>query len=110
MATQLSVSAIEESTYIVAAAFTDEDGAPVSPVTVSWTLTDIDGAVINSRQDVSETPDTTVNIVLTDDDLVVSGSSTRVVTVSATYNSDYGTGLTLKAAATFNLENLVSVT
>jgi len=109
MATNLTVAAVEESTYIITAAFTDEAGDAVVPATVTWSLTDIDGTAINSRTDVSETPASTVNIVLTGDDLVVSGSRTRVVTVSATYDSTYGTGLSLKAAATFNLENLVSV-
>jgi hypothetical protein len=110
MATHLSVAAVEESTYVVTAAFTNEDGDPVIPSTVVWTLSDIDGTIINSRENVAETPATTVNIVLTGDDLAVSGSYTRIVTVIALYNSDYGTGLSLKAAASFNLENLVVVT
>jgi len=110
MATNLTVAAVEESTYIVTAAFTDEAGTAVVPSAITWTLTDIDGTVINVRKDVVvAVPAESINIVLTGDDLVVSGSRTRIVTVSATYNSDYGTGLSLKAAATFNLENLVSV-
>jgi len=109
MATNLTVSAVEESTYIVSAAFTDEDGTAVTPSTVTWTLTDMDGTIINSREDVSETPASTVYIVLTGDDLAVTGTRTRTVTVSATYDSTYGTGLSLKAAAVFNLENLISI-
>jgi hypothetical protein len=111
MTTQLAVTAIEESTYIVTAAFVDEDGDAVTPQTVIWSLTDIEGTVINSLEDISETPATTVNIVLTGDDLgVVATGRMRVVTVEATYNSTYGTGLKLKGAATFAVENLVKVT
>ena len=113
MATNLTVAAIEESTYVVVAAFTDEDGTAVVPATVSWSLTDIDGTIINSREDVSETPAATVNIVLTGDDLATTATidslMERVVTVSATYDSDYGTGLKLKAAATFLLEDLLTI-
>jgi hypothetical protein len=111
MSTNLTVSAVEKSTYIVTAAFVNEDGDAVTPETVVWTLSDIDGTVINSRENVSETPATTVNIVLTGDDLGVSTvGPKRVVTVLATYNSDYGSLLKLKAAATFIIENLVVVT
>jgi len=109
MATKLLVSAVEESTYIVSAAFTDEDGVAVIPTAITWTLTDGKGVTINSRLDVVITPASTIYIVLTGDDLAVSGSRMRIVTVNATYNSSYGTGLKLKGAATFNLENLVSV-
>ena len=110
MATVLSVSAVEESTFIVSAAFTDEAGTAVIPATITWTLTDINGVVINSREDVSITPAATIYIVLTGDDLAASSDfKERIVTVSATYNSDYGTGLSLKAAAIFDLENLVAV-
>ena len=108
MATNLSV-AVEESTYIVTAAFTNEDGEPVIPESVSWTLTDTDGRVINSREDVSESAASTINIVLTGDDLAISGSYTRIVTVDAVYSSTYGLNLNLKAAAVFNLEKLISV-
>jgi len=110
MSTQLSVRAVEESTYIVTATFLDEDENLVVPNTMTWSLTDIDGTVVNSREDVSETPASVVSIVLTGDDLAVSGDRTRVVTVSATYDSSYGSGLYLKAAALFDIENLVAVT
>lgn len=109
MATNLTVSAVEESTYIVSAAFTDEDEAAVVPTAITWTLTDINGVVINDREDVAITPAATVYIVLTGDDLAVSDTPVRVVTVSATYNSTYGTGLSLKGAAIFKLENLVAI-
>jgi len=112
MATMLSVRAVEKSTYIVTTVFTDEADAAVTPLTVTWSLTDADGTVINDRLDVSETPASTVNIVLTGDDLSIPDSTKliRIVTVEATYDSDYGTGLYLKKAAVFNVENLLSVT
>ena len=110
MATMLLTVAVEESTYIVVAAYKNEAGTAMTPATATWTLTDIAGTVINSREDVALTPGTTNTIVLTGDDLAVTATGpTRVVTVKATYNSDYGTGLFLKAAAEFQLEDLLGV-
>lgn len=110
MATELTVSAVEESTYVVVAAFTDEEGAAVTPSSVAWTLTDATGNVINSRNSVSATPGTSINIVLSGDDLAIGTNGTsRRVTVQATYNSGLGTGLPLKAECYFSIENLLNV-
>jgi len=103
-------NAIEDSTYVVTAAFTDEDGNDVTPNTVTWTLTTTNGTVINSRQDVSETPGTSVDIVLSGDDLAIgSNGQHRILTVEATYDSSYGTDLPLKARCSFKIESLVAV-
>ena len=103
-------NAIEGSTYVVTAAFTDEDGDAVTPNTVTWTLTTTNGTVINSREDVSITPDTSVDIVLSGDDLAVgSNGRYRILTVEAVYDSSYGTDLPLKARCAFEIENLAVV-
>ena len=109
-ATALS-NAIEKSTYIVTCTFTDEAGDSLVPETVAWTLTDGFGTVINDREAVSETPAATVNIVLSGDDLaIISGmTNKRILTIQATYNSAYGTGLPLNARATFTIEDLVKI-
>jgi len=112
MATELTVSATEGSTYVITASFTDEDGSAVVPDTVTWTLTDTLGTVINSRQDVSETPASSIEIVLTGDDLAVDGynSPVRVFTVEGTYTSlTHGAGLLLTGSATFTVERLAGV-
>jgi hypothetical protein len=110
MATQLSVRAVEESTYVVAVAFLDEVGDEVIPETIVWSLTDLDGNVINSRSDVEVSPTAaSINIVLSGDDLAISSTLDRVVTVEATYNSAYGVDLPLRAAAKFSIENLVVI-
>ena len=111
MAATVLSNAIEQSTYIVAVTFSDEDGSSLVPETVTWTLTDTKGTVVNDREDVSITPAATVNIVLSADDLAVIDGMTnkRIVTVEATYNSAYGTGLPLNARATFTIEDLVKI-
>ena len=113
MATNLNIKATEESTYIVSSAFTDEDGNALVPTSITWTLTDMDGSVINSREDVAvAVPAATIYVVLSGDDLAVGATEAnpvRIVTISAVYTSSYGVGLPLKKAAAFKIENLISV-
>ena len=103
MAVRLSTTAFEGSTYIVTAAFTDEDGDPVVPQTVGWTLDDEDGNEINTG---TETPAASVEIVLSGTDLTAGGheNSKAYITVTATYNSDLGTGLPIVAQAEILVE------
>lgn len=114
MPTTLSVHATERSTYIITASFTDEDGDPVTPnAPLTWTLTDRDGNVINSRSAVTIAPDTSVDIVLTNNDLAIgTGASSRmyVLLIEGTYDSTLGSGLSLRDEARFTIDNLVKVT
>jgi hypothetical protein len=109
MPTDLSVDAIEESTYVITAAFTDEDDNPVAPNTgLVWHLTNPDGDIVNSREDVSITPATTVTVVLQGDDLAIASDiEKRIFTIEGTYDSTLGAGLLLKDAARFNVVSLV---
>jgi hypothetical protein len=113
MATKLDIKATEESTYIVTAAFTDADDSAVTPTSVTWTLTDTRGNIINTREDVVVTPASTITIVLTGDDLgmdEIGDEAKRIITVNAVYTSvTYGAGLYLKGAAIFTVKNLVAV-
>lgn len=114
MPTTITTAAQEESTYIITCAFTDEDGAAVVPGTVTWTLMDSDGTVINSREDVSATPASSVDVVLSGDDLqVLSGETAnevkRVFLVEYVYDSNAGNNLPGKDHAIFVLENLTGV-
>ena len=108
--------AVEKSTYIVTLTFTDEDNDPVTPATGTWTLTDEDGTVINSREDeVISSLDTSVDVVLSGDDLAVSDGFTgksewRIFTFEGTYNSDLGVGLPLRDQLKFPVYNLGAIT
>lgn len=107
----LATKAVEKSTYVITIEFTDESGDPVTPNTVTWTLSDVYGAIINSREDVTLTPTATGTIVLSGDDLVVTNYSVeRVLTVAGTYDSTYGSDLPFKDSVRFDLDNLVVVT
>lgn len=112
MTTTLTAKAVESSTYVITAAFFDEDDSAVTPTSATWTLTDDLGNVVNDREDVAISPlSASVDIVLTGDDLLLPASAGligRVLTVSALYNSALGTGLSLAAKIRFVVENLLT--
>ena len=108
--TRLRLRAVERSTYVVRCDLTDEDGAAVVPTSLTWTLTDRAGGVVNSRQDVPvSAPAARVEIVLSGDDLAPRSDPWRVLTVEAVYTSSLGQDLPLKAACSFALEELAGV-
>lgn len=104
----LAVVADETGTYIITASFVDEAGDAVTPNTVLWDLMDYDDNIINEREDESETPDTSVDIVLSGDDLAVvtdtRDDTIRRVYVHGTYDSTYGDDLPYRASILFKVE------
>lgn len=112
MSTLLSVVAIERGTYAVTATLTDENGAPATPTSLVWTLTDLYGAVVNSREDVVVSPlASTITIVLSGADLAVSNPANvrRKVSFVGAYNSSLGSGLPLVAEVQFDIEEVAGV-
>lgn len=112
MPTTLSQYAVEKGTFVVRVSFTDETGTPVIPKSgLNWTLTNEAGDVVNSRSAVAITPGTSVNIVLSGDDLALVGvgSEDRVLTVEGTYDSSLGTDLSIKDECRFSVINLTRV-
>lgn len=111
--TKLAAQADEKSTYVITLTFTDAAGATVTPSAVSWSLTDLAGAVINSRSEVVAVPAETVLVVLSGLDLAMQagegGVVQRLLTVQATYTSTEGSNLPYKAEYLFNLHPLVVV-
>jgi hypothetical protein len=110
-----SSSAIEKNTAIIQCVFTDEDGSAVAPKTLTWTLTDASGTVINSREDVAVgAPADTTYIVLSGDDLQIvnnkGNNEDRILTVEGTYDSAYGNDLPVRDSVLFTVQNLVAVT
>lgn len=111
----MSTQAVEESTYVVTAAFTDENGDAVIPNVINWTLTDIKGNIINCRDSVSvASPAASITIILQGEDLGIDesyeeGAVRRILTLEATYDSNLGSNLPLKDSMTFTVVNLKSV-
>jgi hypothetical protein len=111
MATYLSAHAIEQGTYAITVAFTDDTGDAVIPnAGTTWKLTDVSGNVINSRSAVDITEAASVVIVLSGADLAIgTNGKERVLYVSGTYNSDLGNNLPLKQEVRFYIDDLVNV-
>ena len=71
-AIKLQQPAAKEGVYGIQISFLDASGDPVVPKTLSWSLTDGEGDVINARKDVAVAiPAASVLIVLRDDDLAI---------------------------------------
>jgi hypothetical protein len=112
MPSTLEEHAIERSTFVITASFFDESATPVAAtVTGTWKLTDYSGNVINSRSAEAFGPATTLNIVLTDEDLIgVAETPLRRITIEGTYDSSLGNDLSLRDQVTFTVDNLDQVT
>lgn len=111
--TILTTEAMEEGSYFVAVAFTDEDGAAVTPNegTIYWTLTDNDGTVINDRDYVAEASAGSITIELAGADLAIQTGETaalvrRRITIEWEYDSDLGADKPAKSEVIFLLRNL----
>lgn len=104
-------AANEKSTYVVTATFADEDGNSIIPDSVTWTLRNNYGEVVNSRTAVTATAGTTVTIVLSGDDLVYEANSLslRTLVIEATYTSSYGAALPLKEQTSFAVTDILGV-
>lgn len=106
--TNLKTEATDEGTYIITCTFTDSDGSAVTPNSVTWSLTDFDGTTINSRTDVLVTPDTSVSIALSGDDLNYNDGIGRIFSIVGTYDSAaYGVGLPIREQARFTIEQWI---
>jgi len=102
----------EKGLLALTATYKDHTGTAVTPATMTWTLTDVNGSVINSRSAVAIASISTSNtIALSGSDLATSGSNRDLIcTFQGTYNHALGSALTMKESVRFTVENLVQVT
>jgi hypothetical protein len=111
MTTTLATMPAEEATLVVTVAWLDDASAAVTPSAATWTLTDVDGRIVNSRDAVAITGLSTSNaIVLSGADLALSSTFNgpqRVLLVEYTYTSSAGSNLPGKAQCVFTIEDLV---
>jgi hypothetical protein len=109
MTTELS-EVVDQSTKVVPVSFLDEEDAAVTPIvaTVTWSLYNERGTLINERENEAETSALTVNIVLSGDDLKHEEGSRRIVVVKARYNSSLGSNLPIVNMASFSIKKLIA--
>ena len=100
----------ERSTLSFEVAVTDLNGDPVTPTSFTWSLTDRDGTVINSREDVVATPGTTVTVNITGADLQIVDSTADQEYRLFTVKTDMGaSGLPVNHEVAFWVKNLTKV-
>ncbi len=109
--TTLTQEAPEQGTFAITAAYFDDAGTPVVPTAATWTLTDILGVIINSRDSIAITGlSTTSMIVLTGNDLAIGEHGyVRRLLVEYVYNSSLGNGLAGKAQVNFRITDFLAV-
>lgn len=116
MANFQTLHAEEEGSYIITVTFTNEDGGEMTPATLFWKLTKLDGSVVNSLSSTEiETPAASNDIALDGDDLALDATEDegiRVLTVWGTYVSNLSGDLTLKFsfAVRFTIDQKVGIT
>lgn len=97
----------EQSTKKVTMAFEDEDDASVVPDSITWSLYNEHGKIINLREDVNiVTPAASVDIAVYGNDLIYAEGTKRRLVVKATYDSDLGSDLPLTGIAEWDLVKL----
>lgn len=109
----LTTPANEQSVYWVTIGFLDEDNNDMAPDVATWTLTDLAGNLINSREDVSiDTPTTEETVEVSGNDLAVDGNDIvqRLITLEGTYTSvNFGANKQFKFQIKFPIEPIVIV-
>ena len=106
---ELEKIANEESNYTITFTFYDESDSLVTPTTIRWFLSSLDGAIINSRYNVEGTPANPFAVTLSGDDLQIFNKDAdferRYLTIKATYDSSYGNDLPITSAVIFRIKN-----
>jgi hypothetical protein len=107
------LQATERGTYIIPVTFYDESGQLMVPTTITWSLRDKNGNIVNGRSAQSIiTSVSSVIIVLKGDDLVAgqvekNSECTRTITIEGTYDSVYGQDFPFVEEASFTIRPLI---
>ena len=104
---QLNTKAVRGSSFVINMIPKDEDGTAITPDSLEYTLTDPDGNVINSLSGISLTPSTSIDLMLSGDDLEFESAEEgayeviRIITVTGVYDSAVELNVPLIDSATF---------
>jgi len=113
MPTKLSEKAVEGSTFIIRVEFFETTPSGKTPIVpnsgLTWSLVDIEGNIINSRDNIPlDPPADTIDIALSGEDLASSGNHSlrRYLIVKGTYNGVFGNDLSIIDEVAFQISNL----
>jgi hypothetical protein len=106
----LTEKAAEKGTYAFQVDFTDADDAALVPGSIQWTLTDRAGNTINDQSAVTVTPASSINVVLSGDDLALPkiNDPVRLVLVEWDFTSSLGSNLPMKLQVCFEIDNMIA--
>lgn len=108
MPTKLTKKADEGGTYVVVVTFSELGELVIPNSGLKWNLSDKNGNIINDKQDVDIDSDSTINIVVKGDDLLLNGApALRFITIVGTYDSDLQNDLPLVKEVSFQIDDLV---
>lgn len=111
---ELSVRPAEKGTIFLPATLT-LGGIPLVPITLAWTLKNLAGAVVNSRENIEiGSPTSEIEIALSGDDLAVNETNgddgRRVLTLSGTfYSAQHQASFPLVSQLFFTIEDLLGI-
>lgn len=106
----LSARPKEGGTCVITISFTDADSVAVAPSSATWSLTDREGNVMNSRYQVTiASPSSSEDITLYGDDLadISTNGAERIFTVEGLYDTDTETDLPIRDQVKFIIDDLV---
>jgi len=113
MPTMIPSKVPEESSVMVIAEFKNPvDDSEITPITTTWSLSDLDGNIINGREDVVVAPLSTMTFFMSGLDLQIVDQTNNLEQrrlLIATYDSGDGV-LPLQDEAIFAVYNLGNVT
>lgn len=98
------------NTYVVVVKPQDEDGTAVTPNSMSYTLTNEYGRIVNSKDHVVITPSTEASVVLSAADVKYAEGTRRRVILEGKYNSTLGSSMDLVDWTEFGIEDVPHVT
>ena len=112
MPTTLAKKALDKSPFYVTVSYFDEDGAAVTPSSVTWSLYGPDkSTVINSRTDVViATPGTSNTIALTGADTAYASGNKRYLKVKYVYTDSEAVEQTAYDHVVFLVDDVAGVT
>jgi len=107
----LTGRAIEKSSVGVKIVVVDENGDDLIPTAATWTLTDLEGTVINLKEDVAISPlASEMTVLLSGDDLALTDQTNkfemRLFTFEGTYDPGDASAASIKESGEFPVYNL----
>jgi len=105
----VSKSAMRESSFFIKVELKDSAGSSVTPTSLSWTLVNEIGAVVNSKNAQVLTPASAMYILLEGDDLAIQDedneSEIRYILLTGVYDDIRKSGAVFKDTIMFSIIN-----